>query len=86
LQRHASYVSLIIEDDGVGFHLQEVLGGKTDRAHLGLRGMQERILLCGGHLDIESLAGEGTTLFVRIPLADAIDLLPNTVEEDPQRS
>ena len=35
---------------------------------LGLLGMQERVKLVGGSLEIESAPGAGATVFVRIPL------------------
>jgi signal transduction histidine kinase len=35
---------------------------------LGLVSMQERAALVGGRVQFESAAGQGTTLFVRIPV------------------
>jgi signal transduction histidine kinase len=35
---------------------------------LGLVGMRERTALMGGTLEIESRPGEGTTVYVRIPV------------------
>ena len=35
---------------------------------LGLLGIRERVALLGGSVDIESDAGQGTTLYVHIPL------------------
>jgi two-component system sensor histidine kinase UhpB len=66
LERHADHVSLIIEDDGVGFDpstAASLTGG------VGLVGMRERAALIGADLQIESTAGRGTTVFVRVPLA-----------------
>jgi signal transduction histidine kinase len=62
LKRHGTYVSAIIEDNGRGFDL----GQRTKR--LGLLGMQERLAILNGSLDIESSPDTGTTLFARIPL------------------
>jgi len=64
LERRADYVSLIIEDDGVGFEL-----GAADAPHqgFGLLGMQERAALVGATVQVESAAGEGTTVLVRMP-------------------
>jgi signal transduction histidine kinase len=77
LQRHPRHVTLIIEDDGKGFDVQSALGAASDRsdgrAHLGLLGMKERVVLVGGELEIESIPSEGTTLFVRIPLVAAAE-------------
>ena len=66
LERHADHVSLIIEDDGVGFDLSNV--ASVTRG-LGLVGMRERTALVGADLQIESAVGGGTTVFVRVPLA-----------------
>jgi signal transduction histidine kinase len=36
---------------------------------LGLLGIEERLGMVGGKLSVESAAGHGATLFVRIPIA-----------------
>jgi PAS domain S-box-containing protein len=56
-------VSLSVEDDGQGFEVQ----ARTS-AGIGLLGMQERIELLGGRLEIESRPGQGTCLIAHIPL------------------
>ena len=66
LERRPDYVSLIVEDDGVGFDADG--RGSVAEGKLGLLGMQERVTLAGGTLEIESTPGAGTTVFVRIPL------------------
>jgi signal transduction histidine kinase len=68
LERHADRVSLIVEDDGIGFEADTVLRTSGIRGKLGLLGMQERIRLAGGTFDLESTPERGTTVFVRIPL------------------
>jgi len=65
LDRRADFVSLIIEDDGVGF---EPENGGAPRQGFGLLGMQERASLVGATVQIESAAGEGTTIIVRMPI------------------
>lgn len=67
LERRTDRVSLIVEDDGVGFESETVLQTSDIRDKLGLLGMQERIRLAGGTLDIESTPERGTTVFVRVP-------------------
>lgn len=64
LERRADQVSLIIEDDGVGFDLEQVFD--ADDKGVGLIGMRERAALVGGIIEIESQPGVGTTLVVRI--------------------
>jgi PAS domain S-box-containing protein len=66
LERHADHVSLIIEDDGVGFDPSNAAIGTGG---VGLLGMRERAALIGADLQIESTAGRGTTVLVRVPLA-----------------
>ncbi|MBC7910472.1 MAG: sensor histidine kinase, partial [Pyrinomonadaceae bacterium] len=64
LERRTDQVSLIIEDDGVGFDLQQVLG--VDAEGVGLIGMRERAALIGGTFEIESQPDKGATVVVRI--------------------
>ena len=66
LERRQNHVSLVVEDDGVGFDLG---GVDADRRGFGLLGMQERAALVGATLHIESAPGEGTTILVRMPTA-----------------
>jgi two-component system sensor histidine kinase UhpB len=50
---------LRIRDDGRGF---KGVPRSNGRAHLGVSGMRERALLVGGHLNIFSEPGMGTTI------------------------
>jgi signal transduction histidine kinase len=61
LVRKAKSVSVVIEDDGVGF--TEPSGGG-----LGLIGMRERVGLLDGRLEIEAGPGQGTTIVAEVPL------------------
>ncbi|SJZ89573.1 sensor histidine kinase [Selenihalanaerobacter shriftii] len=61
---------VIIEDDGCGFDLDEVMNSDRTQEHLGLLGMQERADLLGGELTIETGEGNGTTVYVNIPVND----------------
>jgi signal transduction histidine kinase len=54
-----------IEDDGVGFRVEEALA-KT--GSFGLAGMQERVALAGGRFDLASRPGHGTRVSVEIPI------------------
>jgi PAS domain S-box-containing protein len=65
LEKRDNIVILIISDDGKGFNPKK----KTDKVTgIGLVGMRERATLIGGKLEIESAAGKGTTIYIRIPL------------------
>ncbi len=54
---------LVVDDDGVGFHPER----EQPAGHLGLASIRERAERVGGHLEIRSTEGEGTTLTVFIP-------------------
>ncbi|MBK6980516.1 MAG: PAS domain S-box protein [Betaproteobacteria bacterium] len=54
--RDGSSVSVVVQDDGKGFHPAE----SRDRPSLGLLGMEERVRLLGGAFGIQSSPGAGT--------------------------
>lgn len=68
LERRDCEVMAIIEDDGCGFIPEEVLSEAQGRKYLGLFGMQERVALVGGTFTIESSPGQGTTIYIKVPL------------------
>jgi signal transduction histidine kinase len=57
--------TLTIADDGVGFDPSARLGS----GHFGLANLRDRAAAIAGTISIESRAGEGTRIIVRIPLA-----------------
>lgn len=61
-------VSLMVEDDGIGFD-SEVLPAVSSKGGFGLVGLRERVSLLKGRLVIESSKGSGTSLRVTVPLA-----------------
>jgi signal transduction histidine kinase len=65
LERRLDHVSLIIEDDGVGFDVEQAFGAVN---RVGLTGMRERAFFVGGTLEIESEPGSGATIVIRIPV------------------
>lgn len=68
LERRGDSLHVIVEDDGRGFDVEDVLArGDMDR-RLGLHGMRERATLLGGSLTVESAPERGTTVFAEIPL------------------
>jgi len=64
LERREHTMSLVIEDDGVGFDSSTI-----SNTMIGLVGMRERAEVVGGSLDIEPTAGGGVTVLARVPLA-----------------
>jgi signal transduction histidine kinase len=66
LERRDASITLLIEDDGVGFDPADA----ENASHgIGIAGMRERAALCGAALEIESAVGEGTTVFLRTAAA-----------------
>jgi signal transduction histidine kinase/ligand-binding sensor domain-containing protein len=60
-------VSIVIQDDGVGFD-PDAVGRRIRRGeHLGLLGMTERVRSVGGTIDFDSRPGAGSRIRVRIP-------------------
>lgn len=57
---------LCVSDDGKGFAPEQRKPGQS----FGLVGMQERVLMLGGQLQIDSQPGEGTTLCARVAVAE----------------
>ncbi len=65
-RQEAGFHVIVIRDNGKGFSPSSA--GQTDREHIGIRNVRERIeILCGGTLEIESEIGKGTCATIRIP-------------------
>ncbi|MHB8135705.1 MAG: MASE1 domain-containing protein [Anaerolineaceae bacterium] len=62
LSQRKNILSVIIEDNGVGFIPENV----ATHNHLGLFGMRERVEMLGGKFSIESNIGKGTTIQVEV--------------------
>ncbi len=70
VEKSAENIVAIIEDDGVGFDMDILTNPDSKEVGLGIFGMQERALLIGGELVVESWPGKGTTLYLKIPLEE----------------
>jgi PAS domain S-box-containing protein len=81
LTRQPLDVRMTVEDDGCGFDVETTLRTSTTSGHLGLFGMCERAMLLDGSVTIESKRGQGTTIFVQIPLEDWV---PTRMNKDGQ--
>jgi len=64
LERTPTLLTLEVTDNGVGAS-PTCLGGTTS---LGVVGMRERALACGGEFSIVGTPGKGTTVLLRVPL------------------
>ena len=63
LTQKAESISVVVEDDGVGFE-----PGRETGDGIGLLGMRERVGLFGGRVVVESRPGAGTTIVAEVPL------------------
>lgn len=64
-------ISLVIQDNGVGFLSEKIEQDASRNAHFGLVGMRERIELIEGRMDIDSKPGQGTKIMIDIPTAES---------------
>ncbi|MBT3267560.1 PAS domain-containing sensor histidine kinase [Candidatus Poribacteria bacterium] len=67
VRQHPGRLVVVVEDDGVGFDVQKVLSGPIEE-RFGLLAMQERIRPIAGTVTFESTKGQGTSLFISVPL------------------
>ena len=74
LSQEGSHAVASIRDDGVGFDVERVLASKE--GGLGLFGMQERMALVGGRLQLTSRPGGGTLVRAAVPLAQPSTVSP----------
>jgi signal transduction histidine kinase len=64
-----SNVELTVRDDGLGFDLGTLR--RSPAASFGLSGMEERVRLVGGQIEIRTSPGAGTEVWARFPTAPA---------------
>lgn len=79
MEKRANNVVVVIEDDGVGFDINNINSVENKEPSLGIFGMNERAHLIGGDLVIESAVGQGTTVYLKIPLLEKGD---NNLEQN----
>jgi signal transduction histidine kinase len=68
LSERENMLELVIRDDGVGFDVLSRQQQAAQHGGLGLLGMEERIQILGGTLDVESAPGRGTRIRASFPL------------------
>ncbi len=66
LSRKGRALRLLVEDDGCGFDVEAIKHSRE--SGLGLFGMEERLALVGGTLEVESAAGGGTRVSAEVLL------------------
>ena len=75
LEKKPEGLALVLEDDGIGFDPESVgrnAAGRGQPSGLGLSGMKERVALLGGSIAVESSPGNGSAIFVQIPLPEPV--------------
>jgi signal transduction histidine kinase len=64
-------VTVSVADDGKGFDVERALGGQGHGLEsVGLLGMQERVNLLNGSMEIRSSVGGGTVIVVQAPVSE----------------
>lgn len=58
---------IVVQDNGLGFKVDQLEEKNKGHAHFGLIGMRERVELLEGRMDIESTANQGTKIIIHIP-------------------
>ncbi len=66
IEEDNNYCNIVIEDNGCGFQVDEVV--KDKNRHYGLKILKERVLLLGGEIQFESIINKGTKVKIKIPL------------------
>jgi signal transduction histidine kinase len=60
-------VQLVICDDGISFDPKHPPASRKQKKRLGLLDMCERANHVGGTVNVKSVAGQGTTITIKIP-------------------
>lgn len=68
LKREGGTLHTIVQDDGVGFDMKKVMNSYEKRGSFGLLNIDERARLVGGHAEMDSAPGSGTTVNIYVPL------------------
>jgi two-component system, NarL family, sensor histidine kinase DegS len=66
-------VSVVVEDNGSGFNVEEIFNSDSPDS-VGLSTLRERIEMLGGELNVESGRGQGTRIDFSVPV------LPELIE------
>lgn len=68
-EEHLNQLLIItVEDNGVGFHTQEIFSRLADNNHLGLITVQQRVNQLQGVLEIKSKPNFGTSIVITVPI------------------
>lgn len=78
LRINADTLALIVQDDGRGFDVRAANEKALNGTSMGVAGLQERALLAGGFVKIESEVGSGTEVVARFPLKAPGRIVPGS--------
>ncbi len=79
-RKRPDYHEIVVQDNGKGFDL--AVAESLDETHIGIRNVRARVeQMCSGSLTVESHLDVGTTVTIRIPLAQpkSSGLLPEAL-------
>lgn len=68
IQKEEDKVRIVIQDDGIGFKISTSRIAFGEKGGYGLFSVRECLRRLGGHMNIESKKGEGTTIVLTAPL------------------
>ena len=74
-------MTLVIQDDGVGFDVMLARQRAQSGESIGLLSLEERVRLAGGSFVMSSVPGEGTRLDLSFPLSEDEPMKPDTAVE-----
>ena len=68
MRRDGDYLRVAVEDNGLGFAPDKLRAASGKIERFGLFSIRERLIYFGGHLEIDSKPGQGTSVILTIPL------------------
>jgi len=75
IRKQKDNVFIKVQDNGIGFNLDQVLSRDAKRRGLGLDSLGERVRIIGGAIKIWSQIGQGTRISFKIPI-DSVEEAP----------
>ena len=86
VREDGSTIELVIRDDGVGFDASLVRCRATQQAGFGVLGMQERVELLGGAIEIKSQPSVGTSISVQFDVTSQAPIASSSSNAERFRS
>jgi len=71
LQQQEGALHLTVRDNGIGFDVAVARLRMAYGSGVGLRGMEERLWMLGGQLDVASTPGHGAEIRAHVPMSGA---------------